>query len=161
MGLFSKKKKEDTSGKVVAKPEGKKEIAKKTEAKLKADSKKATIKKDSKKTVSDKVTKSVAKKSSKKSAEAHRFLLKPIISEKATIGAADNKYTFAVSIDANKVAITKAIVEVYGVEPKAVNIINQSGKYVRFGRRFGHTKNIKKAIVTLKKGDSIKLYEGI
>ena len=43
---------------------------------------------------------------------------------------------------------------------KEVNIINQRGRRVRFGKNTGFTKNRKKAIITLKKGDSIKLYEG-
>ena len=137
MGLFSKKTKDD-----------KKDTAKKTDAKVKVADKKA-------------VTKKVVKKSDKKAGEAYRFLLRPIISEKATIGASDGKYTFEVSMDANKVAIKKAIEEVYGVMPTDVNIMNKIGKKVRSGRKYGRTKRIKKAVVTLRKGDSIKLYEGI
>ena len=140
MGLFSKKTKED-----------KKDVAKKVDVKVKA----------AKKEVKKAETKKVIKKSSKKAGEAYRFLLRPIISEKATIGASDGKYTFEVSMDANKVAIKKAIEEVYGVMPTDVNIMNKRGKNVRYGRKYGRTKNIKKAIVTLRKGDSIKLYEGI
>lgn len=149
MGLFNKKKKkEDASDKALGKSETKKDVAKKADSKLKVEHKKSA---------SDRSSKNKAKKSG----QAHRFLLKPIISEKATIGASDNQYTFQVSIDANKVAISKSIEEVYGVVPKSVNIINKRGKNVRFGRKFGRTKNFKKAIVTLKKGDTIKLYEGI
>ncbi|MFA6307843.1 MAG: 50S ribosomal protein L23 [Patescibacteria group bacterium] len=127
-------------------------------------------KNDNKKVITKPVIKDSTKKSAEKSerksvtsknATAYRFLLRPIISEKATVGAADGKYTFEVAIKANKVAIKKAIQEVYGVLPTAVNIINKRGKSVSFGRRHGSTSNIKKAIVTLKKGDSIKLYEGI
>ena len=143
MGLFSKK----------TKKEEKKDTVKKTESKLKATPKKAVKKSEPKK--------AVAKKDVQKAGDAHRFLLRPIISEKATVGASDGKYTFEVSMDANKVAIKKAIQEVYGVMPVDVNIMNKRGKNVRFGRKFGRTKNIKKAVVTLKKGDSIKLYEGI
>ncbi len=105
----------------------------------------------------------VAKKSDKKkqTIQAYRVLLKPVISEKATIGASINKYTFEVAVDANKVEIKKAIEVVYNVVPKSVTIVNQRGKYVRFGKYSGVTKRVKKAIITLKKGDSIKLYEGI
>lgn len=141
MGLFNKKTKDE-----------KKDTVKKTDDKVKVADKKET-----KKTV----VKKAVKKSTKKAGEAYRFLMRPIISEKATIGAADRKYTFEVSMDANKVAIKKAIEEVYGVVPTDVNIMNKSGKKVRSGRKYGRTKNIKKAIVTLRKGDSIKLYEGI
>lgn len=105
----------------------------------------------------------VEKKSDKKkqAIQVHRVLLKPVISEKATIGASSNKYTFEVAINSNKVEIKKAIKEVYNVAPLSVTIVNQRGKDVRFGRHSGTTKRVKKAIVTLKKGDSIKLYEGI
>ncbi len=90
---------------------------------------------------------------------AHRILLRPIISEKATIAHSENKYIFEVALKANKIEVKKAIEEVYGLVPSAVNMINQDGKTVRSGR--GRTKNYKKAIVTLKKGDSITIYEGI
>ena len=96
-----------------------------------------------------------------KSGKAYRVLVKPIISEKATHHAADRKYTFEVATNANKVEIKKAVQEIYGVMPTDVNIINQRGKAVRFGRNYGVQKAVKKAIVTLKKGDNIKLYEGI
>jgi len=96
-----------------------------------------------------------------KTVKAYRALLKPIISEKATIGVSLNKYVFEVSPRANKVEVKKAIEELYGVVPQAVNIINKEGERVRFGRYLGSTKNRKKAIVTLKKGETIKLYEGI
>lgn len=90
-----------------------------------------------------------------------KYLIKPVISEKSTMVNALNKYIFEVSRDANKVEIKKAIQELYNVRPTSVNIIISDGKYVRYGRNYGQTKKIKKAIVTLKKGDSIKLYEGI
>ncbi len=90
---------------------------------------------------------------------AHRILVHPLISEKATIAHSENKYIFEVANKANKIEVKKAIEEVYGVVPEAVNMINQVGKSVRSGR--GRTKNFKKAIVTLKKGDSITIYEGI
>lgn len=72
-----------------------------------------------------------------------------------------NKYIFEVSRSANKVEIKKAIQELYNVRPLSVNIINSDGKKVRSGRNYGQTKRIKKAIVTLQKGDTIKLYEGL
>ena len=159
MGLFSRKNKEvvkDAVNQTVTTSAPSQDSTKleatdkkgKTSVKSPAKSKKAHDKKS-------------VKKSGNKNAEAHRFLLRPVISEKATISVSDGKYTFEVSGDANKVAVKKAIEEIYGVVPTGVNIINQGGKHVRFGRKFGQTKNVKKAIVTLKKGDSIKLYEGI
>lgn len=156
MGLFNKKTEED-----------KKVTVESTSAKVKASQKKSEDQKSDKiKTAVVKKAnfigaKQTVKKSDKKANEAYRFLRRPIISEKATVGAADGKYIFEVSIDANKVAIKKAIQEVYGVLPIDVNIMNKRGKNVSSGRKHGRTKNIKKAVVTLRKGDSIKLYEGI
>lgn len=91
---------------------------------------------------------------------AHRVLLRPLISEKATIAAGQNKYSFLVAQSANKVEIKKAIQEIYGVKPAHVNILNYAGKIVRSGRNIGRRASAKNAIVTLKKGDTIKLYEG-
>ena len=61
----------------------------------------------------------------------------------------------------NKVEVKKAIRTIYNVEPIKVNIANFSGKSVRYGRIKGKTKNWKKAIVTLKQGDKIEVYEGV
>ncbi len=109
-----------------------------------------------------KTTKKVKKTGDKNVApRAYKVLLKPVISEKATIGVSQNKYVFFVAKDTNKIEIKKAIEEVYNVIPKSVNIINTKGKKVRFGRTQGKQKDTKKAIVTLKDGDTIKLYEGI
>jgi large subunit ribosomal protein L23 len=97
----------------------------------------------------------------KASDRPYRILIKPLISEKATMVNALNKYVFAVSIKANKVEIKKAIEELYNVVPVSVNILRSTGKYVRSNRGYGKRSDSKKAIVTLRKGDSIKLYEGI
>jgi large subunit ribosomal protein L23 len=61
----------------------------------------------------------------------------------------------------NKVEVKKAIRVIYKVDPVSVNIANFSGKKVRYGRRSGKTKDWKKAIVTLKSGDKIQVYEGV
>ncbi len=91
----------------------------------------------------------------------YRILLRPVISEKATIANSLQQYVFEVDVHANKVEIKKAVQELYKVSPISINIINQAGKKVRTGRSFGTRKRVKKAIVTLKKGETIKLYEGI
>ncbi|MFH1225862.1 MAG: 50S ribosomal protein L23 [bacterium] len=90
---------------------------------------------------------------------AHEVLIRPLITEKASGLAVINQYVFSVAPQANKIEIKKAIEELYGVSPIAVNIIKMRGKNVRSGRTQGQTKNWKKAIVTLKKGESIKVYE--
>jgi large subunit ribosomal protein L23 len=102
-----------------------------------------------------------SKNGNKKYGNAYRVLVKPLITEKASVLGAENKYFFEVSKKANKIEIAKAINDVYGVKPVKVNIIRMSGKNVRYGRVIGKRKGWKKAVVTLKEGDSIKIYEGV
>lgn len=86
---------------------------------------------------------------------AYRVLLKPIITEKATgLGALD-KYVFEIAPLMNKIEVKKSVKELYNVTVLRVNIIKNMGKMVRYGKGHGRTKNWKKAIVTLKKGDKI------
>ena len=92
---------------------------------------------------------------------AHRILIKALITEKASDIGVLNKYIFAVNPKANKVEIKKAIRTVYHVDPVKINISNFSGKSVRYGRVRGVTKGWKKAVVTLKPGDKIEVYEGV
>ena len=93
--------------------------------------------------------------------DAHSVLLRPMISEKATDLAAQNKYVFHVAPHANKIEIQKAIMSVYGVKPVSVRVISMKGKKARWGRIMGSRKNWKKAIVTVKPGESIQLYQGV
>jgi len=92
---------------------------------------------------------------------AFRVLVKPLITEKATELSAHNQYAFVISQAANKIEVAKAIQAVYGVKALSVNIIAMKGKAVTRGRIQGKRKDWKKAIVTLKKGESIKIYEGV
>jgi large subunit ribosomal protein L23 len=92
---------------------------------------------------------------------AFRTLVKPLVTEKATELSAQNKYAFVVNTVANKIEVAKAVYAVYGVKPLNVNIISMKGKTLTRGRIKGKRKDWKKAIVTLKKGESIKIYEGV
>ncbi|HNX10857.1 MAG TPA: 50S ribosomal protein L23 [bacterium] len=92
---------------------------------------------------------------------ADRILLKPVVTEKATNLSAHNQYVFMVARGANKIEVAKAITAVYGVKPLSVNIVNIKGKKVYRGRTVGVRSNIRKAIVTLAKNDSIQIYEGV
>ena len=83
-------------------------------------------------------------------------LVQPRISEKAGRQAAMNKYVFKVKDEANKVEVKKAVETFYKVHVTQVNIIRNQGKVRNFGNRAGRTSNFKKAIVTLRKGDSIQ-----
>lgn len=96
-----------------------------------------------------------------KTGNAYKILVKPLVTEKASVLGAENKYFFAVALKANRIEIAKAIREIYGVKPEKVNIINMGGKEVRFGRTLGKRKDWKKAIITLPEGKTIKVYEGV
>lgn len=90
-----------------------------------------------------------------------KVLVKPLVTEKTANLGKNNQYGFIVDIEANKVEIKKAIETYYKVKPVKINIINISGKNLRWGRTRGRTKDRKKAIVTLRKGDKIEVYEGV
>jgi large subunit ribosomal protein L23 len=86
-----------------------------------------------------------------------KIIIKPILTEKAVDQQQINNYAFEVSARADKISIMKAIHEKYNVWPIQVNTVNVKGKMTRYGKTMGQTKNWKKAIVYLKKGDKIEL----
>ena len=88
-------------------------------------------------------------------------LLSPVISEKAAHLAAAHQYVFCVSLAANKVMVKQAVKAAYKVNPVSVNMVRVEGKYVRRGKTSGKQPDYKKAIVTLKPGQTIQLYEGV
>lgn len=71
------------------------------------------------------------------------------------------QYTFYVATTATKIDVKRAIAEVYGVVPVRVHMLNTDGKTVRFGRFTGRRAHTKKAIVTLPKGKTISIHEGV
>ncbi|MDP2944656.1 MAG: 50S ribosomal protein L23 [bacterium] len=93
--------------------------------------------------------------------DSYRVLISPLVTEKATNLVAENKYVFIVAPSANKIAIAKAVKATYGVTPIQVNVVNVSGKKVARGRVKGQRSDWRKAIVTLAKGEAIKIYEGV
>ncbi len=89
------------------------------------------------------------------------ILKKPVVTEKSTSLLADNKYTFVVDPRANKTEIKQAVEKVFKVKVEKVNTMNVKGKIKRVRRIPGRTPDTKKAIVTLKKGDKIEIFEGM
>lgn len=84
--------------------------------------------------------------------------LQPMISEKSyTTANSDNKYTFLVDTGANRIEIKKAVESKYKVKVEGVNILTRPGKISRDWKTNRSTRksDMKKAIVTLKKGDKI------
>ena len=91
----------------------------------------------------------------------NRVLIKPLISEKGAHLATENKYQFQVGEKATKTTVKKAVEMIYGIKPVAVNIVNTEDKQVKFRGRPGLKYGFKKAIVTLPKGNTINVYEGV
>jgi large subunit ribosomal protein L23 len=87
-------------------------------------------------------------------------LRRPLITEKSTVLQAEGKYAFEVARDANKPLVKQAVEKAFKVEVTKVNIVNMKGKSRKLGRRELPPHPWKKAIVTLKPGDSIEFFEG-
>lgn len=79
------------------------------------------------------------------------------ISEKATFLNELGKYVFAVSADASKTDIKKAIESLFNVKVRSMNVVNIKGKVKRFRGRIGVRSDVRKAIVTLHAGQTIDL----
>ena len=94
--------------------------------------------------------------------EARDIILKPVITEKSVQGLAEKKYTFCVADGANKIAIAKAVEEIFGVKVLKVNTISMKGQKRRMGRNEGYTSDWKKAIVTLTADSkTIEFFDGM
>ncbi len=91
----------------------------------------------------------------------YEVLRRPLVTEKNTELQAQGKYAFEVAREANKHQIKQAVEKAFKVQVIAVNVMTVPGKTRRIGRRQVLTQSWKKAIVTLKTGDSIGFFEGI
>ncbi|MDA0987791.1 MAG: 50S ribosomal protein L23 [Chloroflexi bacterium] len=88
-------------------------------------------------------------------------LLRPLVTEKSTIlQDGHNKYAFEVDTRANKVQVRAAVEESFSVKVTEVNILVVKGKKKRFGRKAVQKASWKKAVVSLRTGDKIQLFEG-
>lgn len=90
---------------------------------------------------------------------AYELVKRPLITEKATKLAEEGKYTFEVQPDANKIEIKKAIEELFKVNVVKVNIVNVRKKLRRVGKYEGFRPAVRKAIVTLQKGQTLDQFE--
>ncbi len=91
----------------------------------------------------------------------HDVILSPVITEKATKLTDHNQVVFRVPLDATKVAISKAVEELFKVKVKAVNTVRVKGKQKAFrGTKFKRS-DFKKAIVTLEEGHQIDITTGL
>lgn len=89
------------------------------------------------------------------------LLVKPHVSEKAAVLAEKNVYVFDVPLSANKIEIKKAVEAIYGVSVIAVRTQRGIGKAVKRGRIAGRRSTWKKALVEVKKGQTLNLIESV
>jgi large subunit ribosomal protein L23 len=95
------------------------------------------------------------------------IIIKPIVTEKQTAISEKfpNRFGFRVSPDANKIQIKAAVEELYGVNVVSVNTMNYAGKlksrFTKSGVINGKMPAFKKAIVTLKEGETIDFFSNI
>jgi large subunit ribosomal protein L23 len=91
----------------------------------------------------------------------HETIVRPLITEKTSARYQERgEYAFEVHPDASKPQIREAIENLFGVKVTNVWTSNQRGKEKRMGKSIGRRPNWKKAIVTLRAGDSIEVFEG-
>jgi len=90
----------------------------------------------------------------------NEILIRPIVSEKSYSLIADRKYTFQVHKNAHKTQIRQAIEQLFDVHVTAVNISKVQPKTKRRGMSKGYRPGFKKAIVQVREGETIPIFEG-
>ncbi len=89
-------------------------------------------------------------------------IVRPVITEKATEQLDRNQvYTFVVARQANKIEIAQAVEKLFNVKVDSVRTMHYRGKQRRVGRNVGQRPSWKKAVVTLRAGDTIEIFEGV
>lgn len=94
--------------------------------------------------------------------DPHQVLIRPLLTEKMTgLKEKQNKVCFLVHPRSNKIEVKRAAEEILKVKIDSVHIINTKGKRKSLGRFEGKRADLKKAILTLKKGEKLELFEGV
>ena len=92
-----------------------------------------------------------------KQQELTKLIIAPVVSEKSTLLAEQNKFVFKVKKTANKKTIKQAVELMFNVEVDSIHVLNVKGKTKRYGRFIGSRSDWKKAYVKLKAGHNIDL----
>jgi large subunit ribosomal protein L23 len=92
---------------------------------------------------------------------AREILRRPVITEKSTMLGESGQYVFEVARVSNKIEVKRAVEEIFKVNVRAVNIVHVHPKMRRMGKSRGMTTAWKKAIVSLKEGQRIELFQGV
>jgi large subunit ribosomal protein L23 len=90
----------------------------------------------------------------------NEVLVRPVVTEKSTLLQERGKYVFQVSRMATKSQIASSVEEVFDVAVVKVRTLRVRGKTKRYGRSVSRRPDWKKAIITLRAGDTIQLFEG-
>ena len=90
--------------------------------------------------------------------DPREVIIRPIITEHSYDMMEDNTYTFEVAKDSNKVEIRQAVEAIFDVTVVKVNTLNVKSKPKRVRAQLGKTRTWKKAMVTLKAGDTIEMF---
>ena len=90
----------------------------------------------------------------------NEVLLAPVVSEKSYSQIADRKYTFKVHQDAHRTQVRQAVEQLFGVQVAKVNMVKVQPKPKRRGVTKGKRPGWKKAIVQLREGNTIEIFEG-
>jgi large subunit ribosomal protein L23 len=98
---------------------------------------------------------------SKGSALSSSLLRMPHVSEKAARLADVGTYVFRVPMSAEKISVRKAVESLYNVKVASVRMVSLPGKPMNRGKRTAYRSDLKKALVTLAKGQKLDLYEGV
>ena len=94
--------------------------------------------------------------------DMYQVVVKPLVTEKGTMMLSEGNWvTFRVHPDANKIEVREAIQKIFNVSVLQVNTQIVRGKRKRFGKTMGQSKAWKKAMVRLKEGDKIEIFEGV
>ena len=87
-------------------------------------------------------------------------LISPVVSEKSYARIPNGQYTFKIHKDAHKTQVRQAVEELFGVRVARVNILKVRPKPKRRGWTRGTKRGWKKAVVQLREGESIEIFEG-
>ncbi|WP_420406419.1 50S ribosomal protein L23 [Nisaea sp.] len=92
---------------------------------------------------------------------AYDIIVRPIVTEKSTLGSQFGQVTFEVAVDASKPEIKVAVEKLFDRKVKAVNTVLSKGKVKRFRGKIGKRSDYKKAIVTFEDGQDIDVTQGV
>ena len=93
--------------------------------------------------------------------DASQIIIRPVVSEKSYVLATTDKYTFRVHPDAHKTQVKQAVEELFDVKVLEVRTLSVKSKPKRRGYTSGRTRQWKKAIVQVRAGDTIPIFQGL